>query len=272
MSNSRVKRFRNLRFKNKNPRSFIDIKSKAPLTYLHKNQEYYPVIILGLITFFQSLDTYEHSNNVNVLDEEYFKFDLNSVIETIEFQVGIEIKDSKKNLIINEVYMIYNKGMAEFNKFRGEILEFVMVNQEKNKDCNIYHEPILRHKRKPLIQYSFPGSGCLIDILNVHDDGLEIKLIECKATLDNHIKYIKSNGKPLNNKGKNFLNKINYLNVMGNELESYEYANYQKINVVKGLASLKVSKKRLPNQFRDIKIINLVRMFEDEVDNMNLTS
>ncbi|KAA0958267.1 hypothetical protein FQ085_00715 [Planococcus sp. ANT_H30] len=262
MSKSFSKKFSNLRFKNKNPLSYKVLKRKPPFNYIKKHEPYFPTLMEGIVAFLQEL------NLATAISENFFKEELDSFIEEAEINSSVVVELRIKNLIIKETYNIYNLGLDNFFEFRGEILEFLVVNLEKEKTNKIYHEPIFNHKRTKLIQHQFSGEGCLVDVVNVHTKGLEITLIECKATLDNNILALK-NGNPKSKKGISFLNKITYMDTVYNIIKDYEYEENEKIKVTKVFASLKDPKRDLPLQYQNFKIVNVLTLLQDKIDKGN---
>lgn len=262
MFKSKVKSYWNLRLKNKNPRSVITLKSNVPFSYLSKYKKFYPAVIEGLVLFLQELETSK------VLSEDFFKAELLSFLEEAEVNNTLDIDERIKSILINDVYYIYGQGPETFNEFRGELLEYIVLSIEKDNRSLIYHEPIFGYKKNPLVPSNIAGRDCLVDVVKVHRKGEKIKLIECKATLDNFVRNLDQYGKPKKNskKGRKFFRKINFMNFLDQEISVYEFDEYQKVSVEKVFMSLKEPKFPLPVVYRDFKVLNLITLLQNKID------
>ncbi|MFC4714076.1 hypothetical protein ACFO5U_14605 [Planococcus dechangensis] len=246
--------------------SFEELSNKSPFRYfnMHKKKlatkEHFPILIEGIVSFLQEIDL------TRTIPKNMFLEELDSFIEEAEINSEVSVISRTKNVITNNIYKIYSKGLREFHSFRGELLEYLTVHLEKDTESKIYHEPIFQHKRKKLIEKSFAGQGCLIDVVKVHEKGVEIKLIECKATLDNHINALKG-GYPTKDSGKNFLKKINYMIYIDDTLSRYKSNKNDNIKVTKVLISLKEHKRVLPSRYDDFKTVNLLEVIREKIDN-----
>lgn len=192
--------------------------------------------------------------------EKYFKDELNSYIEEAEIYANVTIPSSLKSLLSCSIYNEYKKGTIRFGVFRGDLVEYLVVLLEKNKISKIYHEPKIRHKNKELIKKKFIGKNCLVDVVKVQSKGQLIKFIECKAQLDTHIKSLRKSN-------STFQKKINYMNHIDKIIRTYTYDNNNFTKTEKIFATISDPKRALPSQFSDFKVINLLNLLEDKIDN-----
>lgn len=202
--------------------------------------------MINIVRDIDSKDRLDYHEFIEAL-EDYFAMS--------EINHNVSLPEDVTKTISNEVYDIFNKG--DFNKFRGEVLEFFMVYLEKTIDNKIYHEPRFYHKKTRLFKVSFPGSNCLIDVVKVDNNSKYISLIECKANINNNIKKME----------KKFKNKLKHMDALEKELSNYINYDQKPIKVSKTLASISEPVIGLPNSYRNYKIINLYSQFKLTVNN-----
>lgn len=257
MRKVRILRFENLKFNNKKGISYSKLKRTPPFNYVDTKNEYFSVLFEGLVTFLQTWDPRSK------LTEALFKNDLYDAIEEAEIHADIEIEQRVKQNVVNSVYNIYHQGIPKFNKFRGEVVEYLVVLLFKDNYVKIYQEPEIKHKKELLIQKEFLGKGCKIDVVNVHKKGEHIKLIECKADLDVKFDYL---FKQQPEKENDFKKKINNMNHLYKLLSQYRTSDNNFVLVEKVLAAIKQPKREIPSLCSDFRIVNLLYLLQEGTD------
>ncbi len=237
----------NVRLYNANPTSFVDLSQKYFFPYIYINGgKYRNVLIEFLVNVVKDLDKadkYTREVFEDLTTESFILAEISQDVELPEFMI---------NDILNNLYQVYST--KEFYHFRGNVLELLLVFLEKNKDNKIYHEPRFYHRRKRLFR-DFPGSNCLIDVVSLTKRKDVLQLIECKASLNQHINQV-------NVEGSSFNKKISFMEAVESEISSYKNKDNVNVSVIKALASIIPPFRRLPDEYQDYEYINLFDRFK----------
>ncbi len=246
----RTKNSKAIRIYNKCHDSFKKLKDKRFFNYFYTFQkDYEKPLFESLIAFIKEFNPYDQ---VDIQDiEELF----DTHFEAAEINYDLDVPDEVKRVICKNIYSIYIKGVESFNKFRGEVVEYIIVYLEKDNSNSIYHEPLFYHKREKLFKTGFVGESCLIDIVKFNQRNHDVTLIECKANLDVTIRNMKY-------KKNKFKNKLRLMDALKLRLETYENSDGRPVKIQKSLATINDPKRKLPNKYIDYQYINLFDHFK----------
>lgn len=118
----------------------------------------------------------------------------------LEKRVNFDLKKIKMNnddsqLIFNCLYSI-SKQEHDWNKFRADLVEYLVYLALKDEGFTVKFEPDIRYKRKPLIKKNKPFHNNKFDIGSYTKSSKKLFVLgECKTSLSGYIALI--NGKYL---------------------------------------------------------------------------
>lgn len=237
-----TKHVKHLRIYNDKHHSFITLRNQKFFSFLYKYNKLDKSLIETTITIIR---------DTNISDEYEKEQFLNICKEYLEYAIFIN-DDDINDSVIHEYCLLIYECMSSKNKntFRGDLVEFVNMYLEKTNRNKVFHEPFFYYKRKRLFKDAFPGSNCLLDLVVVHNNYQDIRLIECKASLDTQIRYLLKKDKKIKNK-LNFMDKLEY--------HISDYINYEddKVRVKKILATINQPVLDLPSKYKRYEIVNL---------------
>lgn len=240
------KELKNLKIYHADHFSYKKLKSKPFFFFINRTGQYKHTLLEALVNIVRDFNPHEKIDKIDltISIEEY--------IDLAEVSNHIEVPAEYRNTFISKfIDAYYLKDYIDI--FRGDALEFLMFYLENKSFNKLYHEPHFYNKRKRIPTKKFKGQNCLIDVVEQFKSKSYIKLIECKANLDNNIHSLKYKDK--------FRKKLALMDALEEELLDYVDCDDNKMRVEKGLASIISPRITLPTNYKNYKIIDLYDLF-----------